>query len=96
MLGLIGCILFGVGAWLPGYVDPAAVTERLEALKAGHGAGYDLTKITVTLFLGSVGVPFLMAGCGRLAELVTDTRRRSILRSAMLLLPVSRLLIEQL
>ena len=92
--GLIGCALFGVGDWLLGYVDPQPVSEVFSVLKAGHGADYPLWKITLTLLLGAIGVPFLMAGCVRTAELVIEEKRKSVLRYSMMLLPVGWLLIH--
>ncbi len=92
--GLVGCALFGVGDWLLGYVDPQPVSEVFSVLKAGHGADYSLWKIALTLLLGVIGVPFLMAGCVRTAELVTEEKRKSVLRYSMMLLPVGWLLIH--
>ena len=94
LLGLIGCVLFGIGDWLLGYVDPQPVSEVFSVLKAGHGADYALWKITLTLLLGAIGVPFMMAGCMRMAELVTDKKRGTVLRCGMMLLPVGWLLIH--
>lgn len=93
-MGLVGCALFGVGDWLLGFVDPRPVSEVFTVLKAGHGAGYALEKISWTLLLGALGVPPLMAGCLRMGELMADQRHKAILRGAMLLLPVGWLLIH--
>ena len=92
--GFIGCALFGVGDWLLGCVDPRPVSEVFSVLKAGHGADYDLWKIALTLFLGVLGVPFMMAGCMRMAELVTDEKRKNAMKWSMMLLPVGWLLIH--
>ena len=94
LMGLIGCALFGVGDWLLGYVDPQPISEAFTVLKLGHGEGYALWKIALTLFLGALGVPFMTAGCLRMAELVTEKRWRTILRAGRLLLPVGWLLIH--
>ncbi len=94
IMGAVGCGLFGVGDWLLGYVDPQPVSQVFSVLKAGHGASYGLWKIPLTLLLGAVGVPFMMAGCMRMAELATEKKRRAILRFTMLLLPVGWLLIH--
>ena len=94
LLGLIGCALFGIGDWLLGYVDPQPVSEVFSVLKAGHGEGYALWKIALTLFLGALGVPFMMAGCMRTAVLVTDEKKKRALRYGMMLLPVGWLLIH--
>ncbi|MBQ9661910.1 MAG: hypothetical protein IJV40_02020 [Oscillospiraceae bacterium] len=94
LLGLAGCALFGVGDWLLGYVDPQPVSEVFSVLKAGHGEGYALWKIALTLFLGTLGVPFMMAGCTGMAAIVTDEKKKTVLRHSMLLLPVGWLLIH--
>ena len=94
LLGLIGCAMFGVGDWLLGYVDPQPVSDAFTVLKLGHGAGYALWKIALTLFLGVLGVPFMMAGCMRMAVLVTDEKKKAGFRTGMMLLPVGWLLIH--
>ena len=94
LLGLLGCALFGIGDWLLGYVDPQPVSEVFSVLKTGHGEVYGLWKITLTLVLGAIGVPFMMAGCMHMAELVTDKKRGAVLRWGMMLLPVGWLLIH--
>ena len=33
MLGIIGCICFGIGDWLLGYVDPGVIGERISEIK---------------------------------------------------------------
>ena len=48
LLGILGAACFGIGDWLLGYVDPSIVNKSFSVIKAGHGAGYDLTKFTVT------------------------------------------------
>lgn len=92
--GLTGCALFGVGDWLLGYVDPQPVSEVFGVLKAGHGEDYALWKIAVTLFFGVLGVPFMMAGCIHMAELVTEEKKKAIFRHSMMLLPVGWLLVH--
>lgn len=94
ILGIIGCICFGIGDWLLGYVKPGIVTEQFAVLKTGYGAEYALIKLTVTLFLGAFGVPFMFTGCTKIADLVTEEKQRARLRFAMLLLPVGWLLIH--
>ena len=94
LLGLIGCALFGVGDWLLGFVDPRPVSEVFSVLKAGHGTSYPLWKIALTLVLGAIGVPFMMAGCMRTAVLVMDEKKKTAFRYSMMLLPVGWLLIH--
>lgn len=94
LLGIVGCILFGIGDWLLGYVDPGIVSEQFSVIKAGHGAGYELWKVTVTLLTGAVGIPFLLRGCLGMAELVTDEKRKGIMRVWLSLLPVGWMIIH--
>lgn len=94
ILGIIGCVLFGIGDWLLGYVDPAVVAEEFSVIKAGHGASYELAKIAVTVTIGAAGAPFLLLGCMRIAELVTEEGPRRRLRLTMTLLPVGWLIIH--
>lgn len=94
ILGLVGCALFGIGDWLLGCVDPQPVSDVFSVLKAGHGTGYGLWKITLTLLLGAIGVPFMMVGCMHMAELLTEEKRKTVLRYSMMLLPVGWLLIH--
>lgn len=86
--------MFGIGDWLLGYVDPQPVSEVFNVLKLGHGEGYALWKLALTLFLGVMGVPFKMAGCIRISELVTDEKRKNAMKWSMMLLPVGWLLIH--
>ena len=62
--GLIGCILFGVGDWLLGAVDPARVNgDVFYFISAGHGAEYPPAKITATVITAVIGVLFMHQGC---------------------------------
>ena len=57
--GIIGCVLFGVGDWLLGFVDPGKVPEEVfYFISAGHGAGYPDWKIMVTMVCAIIGVLF--------------------------------------
>ena len=94
LCGIIGAVCFGIGDWLLGYVDPGIVGESFSVIKAGHGAGYDLFKSTITLLFGVVGVPFLMLGCVKMADLVSDNRKKKVFRFWMALLPVGWLIIH--
>lgn len=80
VLGLVGCACFGIGDWLLGFVNPEMVNSAFSVLKAGHGVGYDLSKITWTLLAGALGVPMMLAGCNHMAELATDALWKRILR----------------
>lgn len=75
-----------------GYVDPGIVNESFSVIKAGHGADYDLFKITITLLFGAIGVPFLLLGCVKMADLITEEKKT--FRFWMALLPVGWLIIH--
>ena len=94
LCGIIGAVCFGIGDWLLGYVDPGIVNEAFSVIKAGHGAGYDLVKLTITLLFGAIGVPFLMLGCVKMVDLVTDDKKKKTFRFWMALLPVGWLIIH--
>ena len=94
LCGMIGAMCFGIGDWLLGYVDPGIVNESFSVIKAGHGAGYDLFKITLTLLFGAIGGPFLMLGCMKMADLITEEKKKKNFRFWMALLPVGWLIIH--
>ena len=94
LCGMIGAVCFGIGDWLLGYVDPGIVNESFSVIKAGHGAGYDLFKITITLLFGAIGVPFLVLGCVKMADLITEEKKKKTFRFWMALLPVGWLIIH--
>ena len=94
LCGIIGAVCFGIGDWLLGYVDPGIVNESFSVIKAGHGADYDLFKITLTLLFGAIGVPFLMPGCVKMADLITEEKKKKTFRFWMALLPVGWLIIH--
>ncbi len=92
LFGIIGAVCFGIGDWLLGYVDPGIVNESFSVIKAGHGADYNLFKITITLLFGAIGVPFLMLGCVKMADLITEKKKN--FRFWMALLPVGWMIIH--
>ena len=94
LCGMIGAVCFGIGDWLLGYVDPGIVNESFSVIKAGHGAGYDLFKITITLLFGAIGVPFLVLGCVKMADLIVEEKKKKTFRFWMALLPVGWLIIH--
>ena len=67
--GIIGCLLFGLGDWLLGFVDPSKVDgEVFYFISAGHGADYADWKIVVTLVSAVIGVLFFSQGCVHIAD----------------------------
>ncbi|MCR4867691.1 MAG: hypothetical protein K5921_12245 [Lachnospiraceae bacterium] len=69
--GIIGCVLFGIGDWLLGFVDPGEIKgDVFYFLSAGHGAGYPSWKIKVTLALAVIGVLFLQQGFVHISDLM--------------------------
>lgn len=79
LCGILGCLCFGVGDWLLGYVDPTPVSEITFAfIRAGHGSIYDAWKIAVTLVMGMVGMCFMIPGVVCIANVAkrAETQRR--------------------
>ena len=73
--GIIGCVLFGVGDWLLGFVDPGKVPEDVfYFISAGHGAGYPDWKIMVTMVCAIIGVLFLWQGFVHISDLMKDEK----------------------
>ncbi len=69
--GIIGCVLFGIGDWLLGFVDPGEIKEDVfYFLSTGHGAGYPSWKIKVTLALAVIGVLFLQQGFVHISDIM--------------------------
>lgn len=75
--GIIGCLLFGLGDWLLGFVDPGKIDgDTFYFISAGHGAEYADWKITVTLAAAVIGVLFLQQGFVHVADLMNDDKDR--------------------
>ncbi|MCM1225778.1 MAG: hypothetical protein NC548_66175 [Lachnospiraceae bacterium] len=80
IFGLIGCLCFGIGDWLLGYVDPALVEGAdLYFIRAGHGAGYNTLKVDITLALAVTGIFFLYPGFVHIADIAKDGKTKRIL-----------------
>lgn len=77
LLGIIGGLCFGAGDWLLEYVDPASVGEEFHVIHMGHGANYDLTKVSVTLLLAALGMVFLLPGFRAMANIVKDEKKKA-------------------
>lgn len=76
--GIIGCLLFGIGDWLLGYVDPGKVPyDVFYFISAGHGAEYPDWKITVTMVCAIIGVLFLWQGFVHISDLMTEEKDRA-------------------
>lgn len=79
--GIIGCICFGIGDWLLGYVDPAQVgTELFYFIRAGHGADYPAAKAVVTMALAMVGMLFYLPALLHISDVAADQKTASHLR----------------
>ncbi|MBQ9327615.1 MAG: hypothetical protein IJ225_03660 [Solobacterium sp.] len=92
--GIIGALLFGIGDWLLGYVNPEVVDSAFSFIRAGHGASYPLSFLSITLFTGALGIPFLLAGCLGITELVMMEQERKRFRYLMALLPSGWMIIH--
>ena len=76
--GIIGCLLFGIGDWLLGFVDPGKVDgDVFYFISAGHGVDYADWKIVVTLVLAVIGVLFFSQGCIHIADYMKNEKDRA-------------------
>ncbi len=76
--GIIGCLLFGIGDWLLGFVDPAKVESNVfYFISAGHGTGYADWKIVVTLVSAVIGVLFFSQGCVHISDYMKEEKDRA-------------------
>ena len=93
--GIIGCLLFGVGDWLLGFVDPGEVPEDVfYFISAGHGAGYPDWKIMVTMVCAIIGVLFLWQGLVHISDLMKEERDREGAKRVFTFLTYSWLIIH--
>lgn len=82
--GIVGCICFGLGDWLLGYVDPEPIGEDIfYFIRAGHGADYDTAKVTVTLIFAMAGMLFYFPAMLRIGDLASDKRTAAHLKYAL-------------
>jgi hypothetical protein len=93
--GIIGCVLFGVGDWLLGFVDPGEVPEDVfYFISAGHGAGYPDWKIMVTMVCAIIGVLFLWQGFVHISDLMKEENDREGAKRVFTFLTYSWLIIH--
>lgn len=79
IFGMIGCLCFGIGDWLLGYVDPAPIEGNVfYFIRAGHGAGYNLSKAAFALALAMAGMCFLYPGFVHIADIVKDEKNEML------------------
>lgn len=84
ILGMIGCLCFSIGDWLLGYVDPAQVEgDIFYFIRAGHGAGYNLSKVAFTLVLAMAGMCFLYPGFVYTSDIAKDEKTKRSLGYAL-------------
>ncbi len=84
IFGMIGCLCFGIGDWLLGYVDPAPIEGNVfYFIRAGHGAGYDTGKAAVSLALAVAGMCFLHPGFSHIADIAKEEKTKRSLGYAM-------------
>lgn len=75
IFGIIGCLCFGIGDWLLGYVDPAPIEGNIfYFIRTGHGEGYNLSKAAFALVLAMAGMCFLYPGFVH----ISDKTKRSL------------------
>ena len=93
--GIIGCVLFGVGDWLLGFVDPGKVPEDVfYFISAGHGAGYPDWKIMVTMVCAIIGVLFLWQGFVHISDLMKEEKDKEGAKRVFTFLTYSWLIIH--
>lgn len=77
ILGAIGCLCFGIGDWLLGYVDPAPIEgDVFYFIRAGHGAEYHLSKAAFALVLAVAGMCFLYPGFVHISDIAKDEKTK--------------------
>ena len=76
--GIAGCLLFGLGDWLLGFVDPAKVDgDVFYFISAGHGDGYPAWKVTMTLIAAVTGVLFMHQGCVHIGDMMKSEKDKA-------------------
>ena len=71
-------MLFGIGDWLLGFVDPASAGgDTFYFISAGHGADYPAWKITVTMICAVTGVLFMQQGCVHIADIMKTEKDKA-------------------
>ena len=81
IFGIIGCICFGIGDWLLGYVDPTLVEEDIfYFIRGGHGADYNNIKVTITMAFSMVGMLFYPPSMIHIADVAQDKKTTSHLK----------------
>lgn len=97
ILGLIGCLCFGIGDWLLGYVDPMPVEgDVFYFIRAGHGVDYNTLRVVVILALASIGIFFLYPGFIHIADIAKDGRTKRLLGYAFGLCSVGWMMLHLL
>lgn len=80
IFGLIGCLCFGIGDWLLGYVNPALVEGAdLYFIRAGHGVAYNTLRVDITLALAVLGIFFLYPGFVHIADIAKEGKMKRFL-----------------
>ena len=95
LCGILGCLCFGVGDWLLGYVAPTPIGENtFYFICVGHGANYASWKIVVTLVIAMVGMCFLIPGMACIADVARKSGARRLLRYLFMLCAVGWIVIH--
>lgn len=77
IFGIIGCLCFGIGDWLLGYVAPAPIEgDVFYFIRVGHGAEYNLSKAAFTLALAMAGMCFLHPGFVHISDIAKDEKTK--------------------
>ncbi|MCM1126478.1 MAG: hypothetical protein NC429_08385 [Lachnospiraceae bacterium] len=97
IFGIIGCLCFGIGDWLLGYVNPALLEGAdLYFIRAGHGMDYNTLRVDVTLALAAAGIFFLYPGFVHIADIAKDGKTKRLLEYAFGLCSVGWMMLHLL
>lgn len=79
--GIIGCLCFGIGDWLLGYVDPTLIEEDLfYFIRVGHGVDFQTIRGVITMILAMIGMLFYLPGLKHIADITLDKKSSNHLR----------------
>lgn len=80
VLGIIGCLCFGIGDWLLGYVDPALADGTFfYFIRTGHGADFNGMRAAVAIGLAAFGMCCLYPGFVHIADIAKDGKTKRLL-----------------
>lgn len=95
--GIIGCLCFGIGDWLLGYVDPTPIEGDLfYFIRAGHGADYQRLRAVLAMALAMAGMFLYFPALLHISDVAEDPKTASHLRYAFGLFSLGAIVIHLL